>query len=207
MLIHTRSIAKKVFEIWRSPERFTKNPDIIKLPSGRLMLIYCDTDSHWSQENQILMLLASDDAGNTWFKHREIAQHDIRKGDERLVTPRLSKLKDGRLVAIVDQDDNGHFHEDQPPGILAFWSEDDGDTWSEAQNTGITGFEPDRIMDLPDGQLGVASQVMRGETQEFANIFSRSDDGGQTWYEQATIAHNGYHRFLEGAIVILVGGK
>ena len=30
MLIHTRSIAKKVFEIWRSPERFTKNPDIIK---------------------------------------------------------------------------------------------------------------------------------------------------------------------------------
>ncbi|MEC8893668.1 MAG: sialidase family protein [Candidatus Poribacteria bacterium] len=207
MLIHTRSIAKKVFEIWRSPERFTKNPDIIKLPSGRLMLIYCDTDSHWSQENQILMLLASDDAGNTWFKHREIAQHDIRKGDERLVTPRLSKLKDGRLVAIVDQDDNGHFHEDQPPGILAFWSEDDGDTWSEAQNTGITGFEPDRIMDLPDGQLGVASQVMRGETQEFANIFSRSDDGGQTWYEQATIAHNGYHRFCEGAIVILDGGK
>ena len=46
MLIHTRSVAHKVFEIWRSSERFTKNPDVVRLPSGRLMLIYCDTDSH-----------------------------------------------------------------------------------------------------------------------------------------------------------------
>ena len=207
MLIHTRSVVDKVFEVWRSPGRFTKNPDMIELPSGRLMLIYSDTDSHWSQKNQVLTLLASDDKGKTWFKHREVASHDMQKGEERLVTPRLSRLNDGRLVVLVDQDDSGHFHEDQEPGILAWWSEDDGDTWSEAQDTGIVGFEPDRVMDMPDGRLGVASQIMRGETQEFADVLSFSDDGGKTWYEQATIAHNGYHRFCEGAIVILDGGK
>ena len=98
MLIHTRSVVDKVFEIWRSPGRFTKNPDIIKLPSGRLMLIYSDTDTHWSQKNQILTLLASDDDGKTWFKHREAARNDFSKGEERLVTPRLSSLSDGRLV-------------------------------------------------------------------------------------------------------------
>ena len=70
MYIHTRSIAHKVFEIWRSPNRFTKNPDIIKLKSGKLLLIYSDTDAHWSQENQILTLLASDDGGKNWYKHR-----------------------------------------------------------------------------------------------------------------------------------------
>lgn len=207
MLIHTRSVVDKVFEIWRSPGRFTKNPDMIRLPSGRLMLIYSDTDAHWSQKNQILTLLASDDNGKTWFKHREVARHDTSKGEERLVTPRLSRLNDGRLIVLVDQDDRGHFHEDQSPGILAFWSADEGDTWSKEQNTGIMGFEPDRVMDLPDGRLAVASQIMRGETQEFADILSCSDDGGKTWYEQATIAHNGYHRFCEGAIVILDGGK
>ncbi len=68
MLIHTRSVADRVFEVWRSPGRFTKNPDIVGLPSGRLMLIYSDTDGHWSQESQVLTLLASDDSGKTWFK-------------------------------------------------------------------------------------------------------------------------------------------
>ncbi|MFC1716321.1 sialidase family protein [Candidatus Poribacteria bacterium] len=171
------------------------------------MLIYSDTDAHWSQKDQILILLASDDNGRTWFKHREVARHDFSKGEERLVTPRLSRLSDGRLVALIDQDDRGHFHEDQPSGILALWSEDEGDTWSEERNTGIKGIEPDRVVELPDGRLAIASHVMRGESQEFANILSCSDDGGRTWHEYATIAHNGYHRFCEGAIVILDDGK
>jgi len=207
MLKHTRSVSDKVFEIWRSPGRFTKNPDIVVLPSGRLLLIYSDTDGHWSRETQILTLLASDDQGKTWFKYREIAKHDLRKGEERLVTPRLSRLSDGRLVVLIDQDDYGHFHEDQPPGILAFGSDDDGNTWSEAQDTGIMGFEPDRIIELPDGRLAVTSHLLRGDSQEFAVILSCSDDGGRTWYEAAEIAHDGYHRFCEGALVILDGGE
>ncbi len=212
MQIHPRSIAHKVFDIWRSPGRFTKNPDIIALPSGRLMLIYADTDSHWSQENQILTLLASDDGGRAWFKHREIDRANLQQGDERLVTPRLSRLHDGRLAVIIDHDDHGHFHEDQPPGNWLYWSHDNGDTWTTAQKPAIMGFEPDRILDLPDGRLGVASHIMRGETQEFAVILTCSDDGGATWYEAATIADNGYHRFCEGAIVLLddpgaVGGQ
>ena len=207
MYVHTRSVADRVFDVWRSPGRFTKNPDIIRLPTGRLLLVYSDTDAHWSLENQIMMLLASDDDGRTWFKHREVARHDIAKGDGRLITPRISLLNDGRVVVIVDQDDFSHFHEEQPPGILAWWSEDGGDTWSDTQETGIKGFEPDRMMDLPDGRLAMASQLMRGDSMEYAEIISCSEDGGQTWYEQATIAYNGYHRFCEGAIVVLDGGK
>jgi hypothetical protein len=129
-----------------------------------------DTDSHWSQEKQILTLLASDDMGKTWFKHREVASADLRKGDERLVTPRLSILKDGRLVVLCDHDDDGHFHEEQSSGNWAWWSSDNGDTWSEHQVTGILGFEPDRMMDLPDGRLAVCFHLMRGDTQEFAVI-------------------------------------
>ncbi|MFC1717552.1 sialidase family protein [Candidatus Poribacteria bacterium] len=108
---------------------------------------------------------------------------------------------------LVDQDDRGHFHEKQPPGILAFWSDDEGDTWSEEQNTGIMGFELDRVMDLPDGRLAVASQIVFEESQEMGEILSCSDDSGKTWYRRSIIAHNGYHRLCEGAIVILDGGK
>lgn len=207
MYIHTRSLNYKVFDIWRSFDRFTKNPDIVQLPSGRMLLIYSDTDAHWSQKNQILTLLASDDGGHTWFKHREIDEADLTAGDERLVTPRLSYLNDGRLVVICDHDDDTHFHEDQPPGNWLYWSEDGGDTWAAQHENGIRGFEPDRILDLPDGTLGVATHLMRGATQEFADVLWVSTDGGKSWHERSTIAHNGYHRFCEGAIVILDNGK
>lgn len=207
MLIHPRSIYDKVFEVWRSPGRFTKNPDIICLPSGRLMLVYSDNDAHWSLETQVLTLLASDDMGKTWYKFNEVDSADLRNGDERLVTPRLSRLDDGRLVVLVDHDDFGHFHEDQPSGNWAYWSEDEGKTWSGKQVTGIIGFEPDRVMELPDGRLAVISHLMLRETQQYAVILSCSENKGKTWYRASTVADNGYNRFCEGALVILEGGE
>ena len=207
MYTHTRSIKDKVFEVWRSPGRFTKNPDVVRLSEGRLLLVYSDNDAHWSLEEQILTILYSDDDGRNWAKLAEVDRADLRQGDERLVTPRLSLLSDGRLVVVVDHDDYGHFHEDQSPGNVLYWSEDGGSTWSGAQKSTIGGFEPDRVMELPDGRLAVCSHLVRREAQEYAEIISCSDDHGLTWYEQATIAHDGYHRFCEGALVILDGGS
>ncbi|MBL9206793.1 MAG: exo-alpha-sialidase [Opitutaceae bacterium] len=202
------SLDSRVFDVWRNPGRFTKNPDIIELPSGRLMLVYSDTEKHLSQEDQHLILLVSDDRGQTWRRHRTVDSHDKRKGEERLVTPRLSRLNDGRLVVLIDQDDWGHFHEDQPPGIMIYWSRDNGDTWTQAETlAGVKGFEPDRVLDLPDGSLGFAAHVMRGATQEFADVLYASVDGGKTWAERGTIAHDGFFRYCEGAVVVLDGGK
>jgi len=202
-----RSVSHKVFEVWRSPDRFTKNPDIVQLPSGRLLLVYSDTDQHWAQETQVLTVLASDDEGKTWFKLAEPGRADLQAGDERLVTPRLSLLNDGRLVVLCDHDDYGHFHETQPSGNWAWWSSDGGERWSGPEATGIEGFEPDRMMDLPDGRLAVCSHMMLAESQCFAIVMSCSDDGGKTWYRQAIAAHDGYHRFCEGGLVVLDGGE
>ena len=206
MHIHTRSVCHKVFEVWRSPDRFTKNPDLVQLPSGRLLFVYSDTDAHWAQDSQILTLVASDDEGKSWYKFKEVARAEQPR-DERLVTPRLSLLNDGRLVVLCDHDDFTHFHEDQTSGNWAWWSEDGGETWSEHQVTGILGFEPDRVIDLPDGTLGVASHIVLGESQEFADILTVSEDGGKTWERRSIIAHDGYHRFCEGALVLLHGGR
>ena len=46
-------------------------------------------------------------------------------------------------------------------------------------DNGICGFEPDRVIDLPDGTLGVTSHLMRSESQEFAQVLWTSDDRGQ----------------------------
>lgn len=207
MYIHTRSIHNKVFDVWNSPGRFTKNPDVVRLESGRMLLIYSDNDGHWSQEDQILTILASDNDGADWFRLSEVDKAELRNGDERLVTPRLSALSDGSLAVAIDRNDYRHFHEDQEPGILIYWSSDGGESWSEPKICGIEGFEPDRMMELPDGSLAVCSHVMLRESQEFAEIITISEDRGKTWKRRAVIAHNGYHRFCEGALVVMNQGK
>ena len=203
MLIHTRTVAHKVFEVWRSPDRFTKNPDVIRLRSGRLLLVYSDTDSHWSHVSQVITILASDDDGSTWTKLSEVHTAKIDQGEERLVTPRLSRISDGRLVVICDHDDFRHFHEDQSLGNWIWWSRDEGLTWEGPCTNEIMGFEPDRIMELRNGRLIVGSHLVRRDAQEYAEVIHVSDDGGAHWRELATVAHDGYHRFCEGGIVLL----
>jgi hypothetical protein len=39
----------RVWTAWRSPGRFTKNPDVVRLPDGRLLAVYADTGSHWAE--------------------------------------------------------------------------------------------------------------------------------------------------------------
>lgn len=204
---HPRSVASKVFDTWISTDRFTKNPDMVELPSGRLLLVYSDNDAHWSVENQVLTILASDDQGKNWHLFSKVDSADMRQGHERLVTPRLSYLSDGRLVVLCDHDDFSYFHYEQGSGIDAWWSEDGGKTWSQPQRTGILGFEPDRMIELPDGTLAVGSHIMNPESQEYEEIISVSADGGKTWTKRATVAHDGYHFFCEGAMVLLNDGK
>lgn len=204
---HSRSVAHKAFDVWRSAGRFTKNPDLVELASGEYLLVYADTDSHWSQVNQILTILASSDKGRTWSRRAEVAATNMGAGDHRLVTPRLSLLQDGRLAVLCDRDDHSFFHEDQPSGNGLWWSEDDGHSWSPEVRCGIMGFEPDRMLELNDGSLAVGSHIMFGETQELGEILTVSTDGGTSWAKRATIAHDGHYRYCEGAIVLLDEGK
>ena len=56
----------RVWDIWRTPGRFTKNPDIVRFPSGRMMLVFCDDDQHWAEESSKITTLESTDGGKTW---------------------------------------------------------------------------------------------------------------------------------------------
>ena len=115
------AFSKRQVVVWRSQGRFTKNPDMIRFPRGKMMLVYNDCDAHWPQETTRITTLESLDGGQTWGNPRVVSEADKRKGQERWVSPRISRLSDGRLVIICDQNDFSHVHEDQPPGIWIWY--------------------------------------------------------------------------------------
>jgi len=193
--------------IWRSPGRFTKNPDIVALSGSHWMLVYCDTDRHWSEQISRITTLESTDAGKTWGSPRVVAQADRRKGEERWVTPRLSRLRDGRLLIICDHDDFWHYHEDRPPGTWMWESRDDGRTWGEPWLTNIQGIEPDRVVEMTDGTLITGSHMVFKSTRKLSQFTMRSSDGGRTWKDFAMVASDRIHNYCEGANVVLRGGE
>ena len=195
------------FFIFKDDDHFTKNPDVVQLPDGRLLCVFCLDDRHWAQEYAKITLIESRDEGKNWGNARTISESYPVKGDERWVTPRISRLSDGRLVIICDQDDNSHCHEDQPPGIYAWWSEDEGETWEGPQATGIPGIEPDRIRELEDGTLIAGSHYMFKETGKLGQVVTHSFDGGETWEGPSVVASDPVHNYCEGAIVPLQSGK
>lgn len=194
------------FEVWRIPGRFTKNPDLIRFPSGRMMLVFADVEKHWTEEISRITTLESTDDGKTWGNPRVVAEADVRKGEESWLTPRLSRLKDGRLVIICDHDSFAHYHEDQSPGNWIWFSSDGGSSWTEPRLIPLPGIEPDRIVELQDGTLMTCATVVHMDTQKEAMVLMRSTDGGAQWGDETVIAKDQVQNYTEGAIVVLSSG-
>ena len=193
--------------IYRDDRYFTKNPDIVLLPGGKLLCVFNETDYHWPTEFSRITVIESGDYGATWGNPRIVDQAYRRRGEERWVTPRISRLRDGRLVIVCDQNDYQHCHESQPAGICAWWSEDNGDTWSSRVATGIPGIEPDRVCELEDGTLLVGSHYMFRATRKKGESVSRSSDGGKSWQRLSIVASDRVHHFVEGALLPLRSGR
>ena len=130
----------------------------------------------------------STDGGKNWSNPRIIAEADLRKGEERWITPRITLLKSGRLIVICDHDDYRHTHEDQPSGIWIWFSDDQGRTWSRPRLTGLPGIEPGRIIELADGTLLMSSHMAFRDTFKLGEFVMRSRDGGLTWADLSVIS-------------------
>jgi hypothetical protein len=206
MQMRTLEGTGRLFDVWRIPGRFTKNPDIIRFPSGKLMLVFCDCDKHWPEESSRITTLESTDGGASWGNPQVVAEARIDQGEERWLTPRLSRLRSGRLAIVCDHDDYHYYHIDRPSGVWIWFSDDEGATWSEPRHTTIPGIEPDRVVELADGALITTTEVVLKDNWRLAMLASRSRDGGLTWDPPSVLAKDPGHDYNEGAVVVLSNG-
>jgi sialidase-1 len=202
--------------IYADPRHYAKNPDLCLLPDGRLLCTFMEGDQHVPFEYSRVMLMESADGGETWSAPRVLAEARTGIGawgaapdvdHEPWLSPRITRLRDGRLVIICDKDDHQHAHEGQPSGIHAWWSTDAGRTWDGPHLTGVPGIEPDKVVELDDGTLLIGTHLQVAATQKLGEFVARSRDGGRTWDPVVPVAVDAIHNYCEGAIVQLANGR
>ena len=183
----------------RDDDLYEAFPDLVLLPSGKLLCLYRQSDQHAAKAARVV-LMESEDRGRTWTNRRVVLDGI----NPRWNLPRITRLSNGKLVINGDRAYNNWLT----------WSEDDGITWSPLQKVPFRGACPDRIVELSDGTLlsnverelqGSQLRVRRPRAQ---NLYQyRSTDGGATWTEAGLIFEDiAFGGSGEGATVELPGG-
>jgi sialidase-1 len=181
-------------------------PCLTRTRSGRLLTIYRESDSHGAEAFSHLVMRHSSDEGRTWSE-RQVLIESYR--DEGVLfkwnCPRIGQLADGRLWALCD----GYR---QPPGeadtlgsrVYFWWSNDEGETWSEPRESPIFGIVPDKLVQTRAGTWLVATHDHETTAPYITQWVSRSEDEGKTWESVVVCRQEGLNP-CEGSIIQLPG--
>ena len=188
-------------------------PDLVRTASGRLVVMYRESDWHVAREYSQVVARTSDDDGQTWGDRIIVDEGPRAAGVKKEAywsynCPRMRVLSDGRILAVCDQiwhgeeDARGEF----APDNWLWWSDDQGETWTSKHRTGIRSIMPDKPCELADGTLLVATERRNPETGKMTEIVHRSHDGGITWKGPSTIADDGKYNHGEGNLLLMPDG-
>ena len=190
--------------------------DLALLPGGKLVCTYGEGDGHTIRHFSGVAMRTSMDGGQSWSARRSLVE--ARLDEEGVVlkwnSPRIQRLSDGRLLALCDvfpsppdeDTDLTNAH------IVFWWSEDDGESWSEPEHTPVFGIMPDRVVELPSGAWLLSTCVrMKGDSYDrhgnTVQIVHRSEDRGKTWQGPYIVGQDDRYDLSEGCILLLPDGE
>jgi sialidase-1 len=162
------------------------------------------------------MLTTSRDRGRTWSLKRPLTE-PLRRADRTDPSwdcPRISRLSDGRLVAVTNRETGAGIegYEGEFANSLLF-SEDDGETWDGPHPMPVDGAMPDQVIELRRGEhRGRWVVTVDFEREEDGVPVWRqecwhSDDRGVTWSGPHPVACERGLMLCEGSIVEMPGGE
>lgn len=199
------------FTISRDDSVYECFPHLCRTTTGRILLAYRESNGHVASEFNRLIVRHSEDAGHTWSARNVLRDED--RCDGPMPTwngTKIQQLKDGRILLTSDT----YLF---PPGewgegianchIVMWFSEDDGNSWSEPIHTPVKGICHDQVTEMPDGRWLLPSNVRSKKTDRIVQNITTSRDGGQTWEEPLTLFDSPDRELDEASIVALPGGE
>jgi sialidase-1 len=190
-------------------------PDVAQTPTGKLICIYRESDTDYVTEYSGVAVRTSTEGGHSWTERRPLVEsHRDEKGVViKWDRPRIQMLNDGRLLALCDARPIPPVETDFTNAHTAlWWSEDDGESWSEPLHTTVFGIVPDRVIELPSGAWLLATCVrMKGDRYDphgnDVQIVHRSEDQGKTWQGPYIVGQDDRYGLSEGSILLLPDGE
>lgn len=175
-------------------------PDVALTRSGRLVCVISECMHHGDRSYTRIALRDSEDRGRTWSPKRYLTE--ATRGLPYWNCPRITALRDGRLVAVVDSlgtKERASDH-DRLRNVLWF-SEDEGRTWVGPVATPALGIVPDRIVELSSGRWTLSCHVADPVTGCLVQRLWYSDDRGLTWLGPVMVAQKAGLNLCEASLL------
>ncbi len=187
------------FTVSNDPAIYEAWPDVVQTRSGKLVCVFSECAHHGDRSYTRIMLADSHDRGRSWTPKRPLTE-GTRGLDYYYNCARISTLRDGRLVVIVDRIPfiDGEKVAGKARNLLYF-SNDDGVTWSEPAETPLCGIVPDKLLELESGRWIIAAH--RPLNDKLTQYLRWSDDRGATWSDDVVVAHSPDFHLCEVSIL------
>ncbi|MDR1284115.1 MAG: glycoside hydrolase [Opitutaceae bacterium] len=202
------------FPVNRDNSFYQAWPDLALTRSGRLVCVFSECTHHGDRTHSRIMGVTSDDRGRTWTAKRPVTPALLKKkpGDPHWNCARVTTLRDGRLVVIVDRVAGAHEGAENG-GEQSNWlwfSGDEGETWQGPVATPVTGIVPDQIVELAHGphagRWTTAAHSFQGPDRRlWSQRLWYSDDAGKSWQGPSIIAGEPGLKLCEGSVLELPG--
>jgi len=169
---HVVSRDDSIYEAW---------PDVTLTQAGKLVCVFSECTHHGDRSYTRIMLTESADRGRSWSTKKPLTE-----GTEGLDyyynCARISTLKDGRIVVLVDKLFGGEGERKvQDHYNVLYFSDDDGASWSEQIMTPAMGIVPDKLQELKSGRWLLACQDKIPDFDYLVQRLWYSDDQGKSW--------------------------
>ena len=191
--------------ICKKPGRYLSFPDVVRTTSGKLLCAFRESDIHYPPDSSQtwMVLIESRDDGLTWENERRFPHQPRPQNQYAWHCPRLSSFSDGRIALICDLADPVTNH------VTSFvsFSCDQGASWTEPIDTGMTGIIPDRLIELGPSEWISTVHTASPKYRKVHQYLFATADSGKTWSKRSVIAEDETLLFCEGSIVQLKSGK
>lgn len=196
------------FTITRDDATYEAFPHLCRTESGRILLAYRESNGHVASEYCRLIVRYSDDAGRTWSDRNVITDERRENGAamDCWNCPKIQQLADGRVLLLCEAYDfpPGEWGVEHTARVHFWFSDDDGEKFSDPVPTDVRGICPDQVTETSDGRWLLPTN-MRNADGDVVQMITVSEDGGVTWGSPQIIYNDA--ELDEASLVTLPGGE